>query len=216
MDFLGGTIDYVSGSFISEFPKDNFLFFLDLKKEFEIIYNYKAFFPAKDYRRAVFGLFENFGVVGNGKISVFGDSSCFEKNENDCNFVLDYIFDFFEGKKEKIQKFKILENYKVNYFTNNSGDYFLDFFRTIDKMNYNFVNCQKKFFSNNNEMVNYLKIKKHITKNLEIKNRNYYFIIIILIIIFFVIIRTFYKRRKRRIGELSRRQNLPEYTVIYI
>jgi len=34
-----------------------------------------------------------------GKVALLTDSSCLENTSNDCLFLIDLVFDFFEGKK---------------------------------------------------------------------------------------------------------------------
>lgn len=111
--FLNRTIQYQSGTSVSEFPANNYLFFADLKREVDIIHNYKSLFAASASRYAVLGLFENFGVSRTvGKVALFGDSSCLETHEYNCLPVLDAMLDFLEGAERPwLEGHRLSKNY---------------------------------------------------------------------------------------------------------
>lgn len=93
-------ISYISGTTITEFPKHNYLFFANLRSEYDVLYNYKAFFPTLSEKKAIFGLYNKSQISdNNGKISIFGDSTCLEIQSNSCLFLIDMILDFIQNKE---------------------------------------------------------------------------------------------------------------------
>ena len=87
------------------------MFFGQLKNEYDIIYNYKAVFPVRSRRKAIFGLFENYMGRSIGKIGVFGDSSCLELRGKDCRVIVDFFLDFLENEYKNLNEHLIEEDY---------------------------------------------------------------------------------------------------------
>lgn len=91
-----------SAGHITHFPKRNSLFFANLQDDFEVVYNHKRLFGPRVDRFAVLGLLDTpvYGKI-KGKIGVFTDSSCLERPEENCLFVLEKMLDFAEGKTKE-------------------------------------------------------------------------------------------------------------------
>jgi hypothetical protein len=95
-DFFGNHTQFLSGTFIAEFPAANYLYFADLKSDYDIMYGTKSVFAAKKHRLGVFGLFQTFaGTKRIGSIGLFCDSSCLEIGPGNCLGLLHEMLDFF-------------------------------------------------------------------------------------------------------------------------
>lgn len=79
------SVTILSGNSIDEFPENNYLVFANLKSEYDILYNYKSLFFTPTQNLPIFGLFKNLTPLKEtGRITIFGDSSCLEIENNNC------------------------------------------------------------------------------------------------------------------------------------
>lgn len=117
-DFLGSRAQFLSGTFIAEFPTGNFLYFADLKSDYDIMYGTKSVFAAKKHRLGVFGLFRMFaGSKKIGGIGIFGDSTCLEIGPGNCLGLVHEMLDFFASQDTPKHSTALL---KSDYFKQKS------------------------------------------------------------------------------------------------
>lgn len=222
VNFQGKDFSYLSGSCIDEFPANNYLFFGNLKDEFEIIYNVKSVFAAKEESLAYLGLFKNFSLEKQtGRIALFGDSTCLEIKENHCLDVLGTILDFLLDKPiPNLDQFLTKSNfYNRQRISNEEDDFFEHYYKTANLTMPIASNCRKHFSSEidyASTVIRNIEASKPLMSD-DLKmlwQLMMMFACVVAPVLVIVAIVQWRKQRRRSYQQVESR--IPKYSVIYI
>lgn len=222
LDLLGSKVQFLSGTYIAEFPANNYLLSAELRSEYDILYGARSIFAARKERHPVLGFYENFAAGHKtGKIAVFCDSSCLEIGQENCVSVFQEMVAFIESQNaDRLESFATKSDvYRQQTMTTESEMFYEEMF---SKMARNAPVC-KNYFAGDFDIGTIIKLRDSLAEAhaqveaawTEIRVLAALFLSLLVSALAIRVV-CLQRRRREQVGRELNELRIPKYSVVYI